>query len=308
MDSERLEVLAESSSTELKTCLNRIAPFHVSAKISRSGMTFIEVDSSLMKHRDAYQLCSIERALIDLSAQSFYFLKDIGHRHQHHNERTDTVTDLHRVSGNPNDDLKWREETLFNMYRKVIDFKRHPENLNFTDCLGLLAYAEAFGKISECELSVSMPNAKLPTYYYEQVRMSILATQSKKEREVEELQAAEDKRLNILVTFFGLAIAYIGLMQFSDITKVTPSPWLIVALNFLLLHPAFCVFMLIISVFTNKILGLLPIPLDKREKFLRSFYPFSKIWPTAALLLLGIAGCCLIEYLFFGVRFGVPLF
>jgi hypothetical protein len=299
---ERLTDLADVAFLSSLLHLNRLASFHIQVSISRSGTTELTLDPSLLEGPNAAVLRNAEQSVIDLSAQAFYFLKDIGHRHQHHNSRTDTITDIHRIADN-GDDLRWREDTLYNMYRKIIDFKRHPENLNFNDCLGLLAYAEAFDKISAEELNDTMSGARLPTYYYKQVADSIAATQSKSERKTEELQANEDKRLNILVTFFGLAIAYIGLMQFSDIPKLPPSPWLVASLSFLLGHPAFSIFMLLILIFTNKIYGLVPISSEFRDKLLRSFYPFSKIWPTIFFLLIGIAGAAAIENIFFGFHF-----
>lgn len=50
-----------------------------------------------------------------LAAQLFYFLKDIGHRHKHHKNRTDTIVDVYEIE--ENNDLDWRLGTLYSLYR-----------------------------------------------------------------------------------------------------------------------------------------------------------------------------------------------
>jgi hypothetical protein len=46
-----------------------------------------------------------------LTAQLFFFLRDIGHRHQHHDPNTDTVVDLWK--DNPNDPFDWNQSVPF---------------------------------------------------------------------------------------------------------------------------------------------------------------------------------------------------
>jgi hypothetical protein len=152
---------------QIITDLNQHSIFHVGVEISRTGTTSLSYDSALITSATAPNLTEKRNLPRALSAQIFYFLKDIGHHHQHHDRHTDTITDLHPVYDKPESDLKWRADTLYSMYRKVIEYKRQPESLNFNDCLGLLAYSETFRKISMKELKLSKMHKNLPSYYYE---------------------------------------------------------------------------------------------------------------------------------------------
>ncbi|CAK0750858.1 hypothetical protein CCP2SC5_1710005 [Azospirillaceae bacterium] len=113
-----------------------------------------------------------------LCSQLFYFLKDISHNHQHHSKSTDTIVDL--IECHTHDDFLWRRETLFSLYRKIVSYKRNPQSDVFYSSLGVLAYAETFMEISKAELS-ARDAQRLPTYYNEQMRHSILAVQAIKE-------------------------------------------------------------------------------------------------------------------------------
>jgi hypothetical protein len=270
------------------------------ARISRTGTTELTLNITTCLAPNQSEPISPAKAL-NLAAQCFYFLKDIGHHHQHHNRHTDTITSIHVISDRL-EDVKWRTATLYNMYRKVIDYKRHPKNLNFNDCLGLLAYAEAFNKISREELPDKNKRGHLPKYYYRQVSESIRATQSKIERKIEEENSDADKRLNYLVAAFGLIIAYLGLMQFSSSKLDEPTnPYLIDAVGFMLAHPGFCIFGFLFVVFSGQIYNKLPLPQSFRDKYLRALASFPKIVPVLMLFLITVAAGFLIVWLFFGL-------
>lgn len=219
--------------------LDHISIFKAHIKMSRSGTTDIRYDP-ITKHKEPVTFPTDEflkeRMFRAISAQVFYFIKDISHHHQHHHKTTDTITDIYPISS-PNDDTEWRASTLYSMYRKVIEYKRRPEKDTFNDCLGLLAYADSFRKISESEHKFSQV---LPVYYSEEVSKSIIATQSKFERRIEENRYFEDKRKNFFIAAFGIIIAYIGLMQFTGTTSQIASPLLKPFLDYLLENPIKC--------------------------------------------------------------------
>ncbi|WP_163133851.1 hypothetical protein [Agarivorans sp. Alg241-V36] len=75
-----------------------------------------------------------------LAAQSFFFLKDLCHVHQHHHSQTDTMVDLYRNDS----ETPWREETIRALYRHVLSFKRNPSIESYTSALGVLAYLKTF--------------------------------------------------------------------------------------------------------------------------------------------------------------------
>ena len=180
-----LKAYAEQQWGEIQEFLNARAIFHVSLEILRTGTTSLSYDRALITPAAPSDLTRKKQLPRALSAQIFYFLKDIGHHHQHHDRHTDTVTDLYPFLNTSESDLKWRADTLYSMYRKIIEYKRQPESLNFNDCLGLLAYSETFRKITSKEITCSKMRKVLPDYYSASVSKSILAAQSKIERRIE---------------------------------------------------------------------------------------------------------------------------
>ncbi len=98
----------------------RFCVFCVDVSIRRTGTTEIFPVIEHDGYHDAPNLpCDSkerEHILYILSAQIFYFLKDIGHRHQNHDPTTDTVVDLYTKG----DNIEWRMSSLYNIYRKVI--------------------------------------------------------------------------------------------------------------------------------------------------------------------------------------------
>ena len=88
----------------------------------------------------------------EVYAQLFYFLKDIAHIHQHHRPTTDTLSKLYpKISGES--DLAWINKTLKTLYSKVLEYKRDRHEDNYPSTLGLLAYVDAFVRISKKSLA-----------------------------------------------------------------------------------------------------------------------------------------------------------
>jgi hypothetical protein len=128
------------------------------------------------------------------------------------------------------------------MYRKIIEYKRSPNRNSFDDCLGLLAYADSFRRICGRELGEEKAK-KLPEYYSEEISKSVMATQSKTERQIEEQRYQADTKRNLLIAVFGIMIAYISLMQFAPpkISSSATSPYLGEILKVLLADPGKCI-------------------------------------------------------------------
>ena len=77
--------------------------------------------------------------------QTYYFLRDIGHTHQHHEDDAE-----HIISVYPKEDdsgRRWEERVLFALYRWVINQKRAKSYQGYEQALGILAYAEVFRHI-----------------------------------------------------------------------------------------------------------------------------------------------------------------
>lgn len=79
----------------------------------------------------------------DLVARNtYYFAKDVSHRHYHHRARGDNLLPLVRTS--PKDDEGWRRETLWSLMRAVLEMRRRNRLPGHQSAMGVLAYAEAF--------------------------------------------------------------------------------------------------------------------------------------------------------------------
>lgn len=77
-----------------------------------------------------------------LCAQLYYFLKDITHRHYHHDNSADNILPLSPASAE--DDLTWRRETLYALARAVLEKRRQNALRAYRQAEGILAYCNAF--------------------------------------------------------------------------------------------------------------------------------------------------------------------
>lgn len=86
-----------------------------------------------------------------IARQAYFFLKDMSHRHVHHDQLDDQITPLIRFKNETAEqrlksEVEWRRETLWSLSR-VADKLMASEKLNsLREALGMLAYADAFQK------------------------------------------------------------------------------------------------------------------------------------------------------------------
>ncbi len=119
-----------------------------------------------------------------LASQVYYFVKDIAHRHYHHQASSDNLLPLTRLQAD--DDLGWRRETLWSLARAVLEMRRSGKLPGHKSALGVLAYAEAFqGLLARVERSRDKPEAFVGTeeiacYDFTHTRQSLDATIAEK--------------------------------------------------------------------------------------------------------------------------------
>ncbi len=205
--------------------------FFAEIKISRRGTTDIWVPVPNATAPDAPSLPTneVRRATLlhGLAAQLFFFLKNLGHHHQHHDGATDTIVDIHEI--NNDDDLTWRRNTLYSMYRTVIEYKRNPHSATFNNCIGIIAYAETFFQLCLEEIPLAEGNPDLlPIYYGDNTTNSIRSTQAGVERQRSERSRRLDIVRTTLLTIIAISISFAGLVRLSpEDFHITPDPWLI---------------------------------------------------------------------------------
>lgn len=79
-----------------------------------------------------------------IANQCFYFLKDIAHRHQHHNPRDDSLICLHPMDANGTR----RQRTLQSLHGTILEARNFKTRLNVcVDALGIIEYARVFCEI-----------------------------------------------------------------------------------------------------------------------------------------------------------------
>lgn len=107
-----------------------------------------------------------------VAQQSFYFMKDVSHIHQHHSESSECQFLLHAESSPT--DKKWADEILKDLQRAVITARRSRNNLqDLYDSIGISNYAQTFASIC---LARTIP---LPTLAWDRLANSVHAASAK---------------------------------------------------------------------------------------------------------------------------------
>lgn len=239
-DNDDLEAHARNEFNDTMQYCSQQCSFFVDVKIRRNGVTEILPATSSSLPLSAPKLPDDpkknSRAVRLLVSQLFFFLKDLGHRHQHHQPSTDQIVSIHETT--MADDIQWRNLTLYSIYRRVIEIKRDPHIATVSNSLGLVAYAEAFTKILREDLNIAEDDKRIPAYYTDAMKDSIKSTQDRAERLAARSTRAWDIIRTTVISIAGLLVSYVGLLKLGSIeTNVTPDPIILDLLGWLLIHP-----------------------------------------------------------------------
>ncbi|MHB8783397.1 MAG: hypothetical protein ACYDAX_08285 [Desulfobacteria bacterium] len=220
-----LEAYFAENYASLTSTLMEHTWFCVQFSLKRSGVTEIIVGDDQHISADAPKLPEggqKERLRHVVCAQLFFFLKDIVHRHQHHDPSTDTILDVYRVNKNGTiDDVTWRRETLRLLYRAVLRYKRAKTETVFSSARGTLAYIRSFKDIYEKEVPAEGSNAEsrpklFPEMNDELMRESIMSSQMAVRNSNEERAMEQEKVRNIILGTIGIVVSILGLLQLTD--------------------------------------------------------------------------------------------
>lgn len=188
------------------------ASFYTNFELKRNGETIIAFDDSGSLSEDAPRRPST-MCYQYLCSQLFFFLRDISHRHQHHDYTTDTVIDLHEIpiSG---DDIQWRDAVLGDLLRRVIANKRVRNERAIFHSSGIIGYAEAFVRV--CKESLGQNDDCLC------LRQDFSPLQTSLRAAQDELALERDKRRRItdfvrttLLAVFGTLFSVASLLKLS---------------------------------------------------------------------------------------------
>lgn len=105
------------------------------------------VDDELTDAESKHDTETQKKEVHYIASQSFYFMRDITHYHQHHDPRTDTMVTLFW-----DDDDRWAIKTFDVLFEKVIHFKRDKSVVAIHSSLGVLAYLQSFSRLFSARL------------------------------------------------------------------------------------------------------------------------------------------------------------
>jgi hypothetical protein len=168
---------------------SQVAIRDAEARIRGSEAALVTVNFALMRtgearlwfHQEYPEFNDDEHRQI--ARQAYFFLKDMSHRHVHHDKLDDQITPLIRFKNGTAEqrlksEVEWRRETLWSLSR-LADKRMGSEKLNsLREALGMLAYADAFQKtllphVRDPENPLAyLPNKSAHGYDYQHIRES----------------------------------------------------------------------------------------------------------------------------------------
>lgn len=186
-------------------------------------------------------------AFIDgLSKQVYYFIKDVSHRHFHHDAKSDNILPAFQVL--PGNDDGWRRDSLWSLSRAVLEHRRRNLLREHKRALGILAYAESFQAHLACVRRAAdggfEPSEAGMSFDFSHSRASLGST-------IDELAFRKANDLSLFGIGIATALATVGLwiaiVQIADSTcKASsgcqaPSPpgWVAGLISGAITHPAY---------------------------------------------------------------------
>lgn len=238
---------------EFKTNLIGNSSYYVEFNLSRNGvaeLTSPKDISVLSKNAPKFPQDGKKNSVLThrVSSQLFFFLKDIAHRHQHHDPSTDTMVDIYEAD----DDYRWRCNTLRILLRKILEFKRSTSFDFLSSSLGLLAYTNSFRDISN---KVLEDKKIVPDYNQQALEQSIRAAQEVKSLTLQSKIRTQELFKSLFFSIIGIMFAVVGLgLGFYDGPKLAPKPYIIDIASFIVEQIALSIFFVAIVIFIGMIL------------------------------------------------------
>lgn len=172
---------------------------------------------------------SVEGILVN---QTFFFVKDISHVHQHHDPRHDAITVMTPETDDPN--VGWIAATQQALYRSIIRYKRFRNEKALFRASGILAYTKAF---QTSYVTPAGPPLESKVFHHAELEQSLNVSRS-------EIQHFDQKRLARIETFrnfffalFGLAISVTFLARLAGPLDVEVDERLVNLALLLAQHP-----------------------------------------------------------------------
>lgn len=214
--------LLEHRASEFRDFISEFCRGSATFQLLRNGEIFIDT---------RYETNNSERRRFDgiIASQLYFFVKDIFHKHQHHDSAHDAIIPLFSVDHK--DDNSWIKKTQHRLFRQMIRYKRYRDQRTLYRASGILAYAKAF----EENFSEIGP---LQSYRTDQLEQSL----SVKREEIQHFDQLSLSRQQTLVTwFFSISAFLVSLAAIARLDKdftVEASPIIHSIVNFVAQYPA----------------------------------------------------------------------
>ncbi len=138
---ETVAALEATSDIQLEFELDR------SGEVSLTRPTYRDADLQYMSEQYASALAQdFPKWIAD---QSYFFLRDITHRHQHHRANEDTILIL---QSRDQEGVRWRQNIIYSLYYQIIRAKRANHGYSNIQAKGILGYCMSFKAICKRQL------------------------------------------------------------------------------------------------------------------------------------------------------------
>lgn len=125
-----------------------------------------------------------------IADQAYFFVRDISHQHQHHDEAVDTILILQKNSDG--DDVAWRRNIIFSLHFYIISSRRTRSARALMQTVGVLAYCRSFTAI--CRMRLADRFAEIPSFQEEALKDSLNAA-IEEHKYLEELDNQQEARV-----------------------------------------------------------------------------------------------------------------
>ena len=147
-----------------KDTLHRTADITTEFRLTRNGEAYFSAPVFLDPDLEYASVGYANSMAQDLGKwvadQSYFFLRDICHLHQHHDRAEDTILILQERDDG---DLEWRKRVIYSLYFYIIRAKRTARAPFLIRALGVQAYCQSFKRIC-APLFRAAPDFKVPHF------------------------------------------------------------------------------------------------------------------------------------------------
>jgi len=140
-----------------------------------------------------------------IADQSYFFLRDIIHQHQHHEPHVDTILTLQKRTL---DEAAWRQHILFSLHYYIISARRtrHPPVL--IQAIGVLAYCRSF--VGVCR-TAGYDNDQLPQFETEAIETSLRSSIDENSYSIAEQERSGVRVWNARLTLIAILAPVLAL-------------------------------------------------------------------------------------------------